>query len=356
MAEISVILAGTSYTGWEALRIERTLDSLCGSFYFSLYDFPYEDTLQIQPGTSAVIKSGTQELITGYIDSVRRSKNGMQTRLEFTGRDKTSDLVDCSAIYKSNRWKKSTLFAIAADLCAPFGINVVLAGVSDPKIDEFAIQTGESPFEAIERLCRAEGILPSTNTSGELLLTSVGTDTADTSLIVGDNILDITYELDTSGRYSEYLFKGQSRGAGSGWLTDKINLRGTSEDSEIDRYRPLLVVVERKTSSAAIAKRAAWEAQVRAGRGERTQVVLRGWEQTQSIIPGGSRLWTINELVSLKDQTWRIDAQLLITAVTFELSESSGRLTTLDLRPPEIYKADPAEKIQLSRRSRVTPA
>lgn len=356
MSDITITIGQTQYSGWQNLRVERTLHYLCGEFSFRLVDFPYEDTKLIRPGLPAKVQIGTQNLVTGYIDKVRRSKSGEDTSLEFNGRDKTSDLVDCSAIFKTNNWRKSTLQTIARDICEPFGINVNMPYSEDPDVQEFAIQTGESPFTAIERLCRAYSILPVTDANGDLVLTTISSDFADVKLEVGQNIKEISYELDDSGRYSNYFFKGQTRGKGSGWLEDKVNLRGESVDLGVGRYRPLVFVAERHLSQVEIANRAAWEAQVRAGRAEKTTVVVVGWMQNNQLPDFASRPWAINELVSLRDREWDIDSLLLISSVTFEITNEGGRLTTLELSPPEIYRANPGEEIELSRRSRVTPS
>lgn len=331
------------------------MDHLSGEFSFTLFDFPFFKTKEIKAGTPAKIQMGSQDLIVGYIDRVRRTKSAQGTALEFTGRDKTSDLVDCSAIFKTNSWRKKSLFGIVSDICTPFGIDVTLSGFEDPIVEEFAIQTGETPFAAIERLCRVYSLLPLTDQYGGLLLTNVAGDTADVSLTVGQNIKKIDYEIDYSGKFSNYIFKGQTRGKGAGWLEDKIDLKGEAVDVGVDRYRPIIFVAEKNMTPLEISKRAAWEAQVRAGRAEKTTVITTGWMQNTMVPPIASRPWTINELVSVRDSEWGINVQLLLTSVTFDLTTTGGRLTTLELSPPEIYKADPAEEIELSRRSTVVP-
>ncbi len=40
------------------------------------------------------------------------------------GRDKTGDLVDCSVVHSSGKWKGVRLEQVAADVCRPFGITV----------------------------------------------------------------------------------------------------------------------------------------------------------------------------------------------------------------------------------------
>jgi len=355
MADISVVVNNLQYSGWESLQITRSLDYLCGNFSFTLANFPFESTKALVPGVPAIIFFGGQRLITGYLDAARRSRSGNSTQLDFSGRDRTSDLVDCSAIYKTNSWKRTSLLKIASDLCLPYGISVSLVGVPDSVVAEFALQTGETPFAAVERLCRVYGILPMTDMFGNLMLTTVQSSRANVPLVVGQNVLTVSYEEDDSGRYSEYLVKGQARGQGGGWLEDRIDLKGSARDAGVDRYRPLVIVAERHMTAQDIAKRASWEAQVRMGRGSRVSVTVMGWSQDTRFPDEASRPWALNELVNIRDASWGIDANLLVSSVTFDLSSGSGRLTTLGLSPPEVYSRDPSDRVQLSRRSSVRP-
>lgn len=354
--EIKVSIDGETFSGWKSVSVSRALGSLSGDFNFSLIDFPIEDTKNFAPGKSASVEmSGgliPQKLITGYIDRVVRTKDGDQTSLEFSGRDVTSDLIDSSAIYKNSTWKKKKISKIIKDICDPFGINVVL-DVTDVDVEEFTIQSGETAFASIERLARAHSFLLITDENGRLLLSKISSNRASVRLEVGQNIKRITYEEDNSGRYSQYLAKGQGRGSGGEWTNDTISLKGESEDADIDRYRPYVFSVEKKMNRTEIQKRVNWEAQVRAGRAIRCEVVVNGWLQdpTSEV----SEPWKINLITNVVDKLWGIDSEFVTSSVNFSLGDE-GRLTTLELSPPEIFAADPSSRIQLSRRSSVRPS
>lgn len=362
MSEISIEIDGVTYEGWDNLNVNRNINSICGDFQFTMADFVFDDMEPIIAGQNVVVKisagvAGILEtkLITGYIDRVSRRKAGNSTELSFSGRDKTSDLVDCSAIHKSNTWKRKGVLEIAQDICSPFGIDVEWdTDATGQVVDDFTIQNGETSFAAIERLCRAFGILPTTDPDGKLLLTAIGEEKADQRLEVGKNIKELLTEEDYSGRYSQYICRGQPRGNGSTWTKDNIQLLGEAIDAGIDRYRPLVLIAEKKMTATEIAKRAAWEAQVRAGRAIKSDVTVRGWYQDPEN-EEGSRPWEIGEIVELIDESWKINAELVISSVSFSLAEGAGRITTLELSPPEIFKADPGETIELARKSSVRP-
>ena len=83
-----------------------------------------------------------------------------------SGRSKTSDLVDCSAIYKTGQWTNVTLDRVARDICAPFGIDVVVECDLVMPFPRVAIEQGRPVFELFDRLAKQRGILLTTNEKG----------------------------------------------------------------------------------------------------------------------------------------------------------------------------------------------
>lgn len=355
--QIKIVIDGNTISGWESISVSRALGSLSGDFTFNLTDFPLADTKTINPGKAIVIEmvgdtSLSHKLMTGYIDRVSRSKDANSTTLEFNGRDKTSDLIDSAALYKTSNWRKKKISQICKDICNPFGIPVVLE-TSDFQVEDFALQSGETAFTAIERLARAYSIMLITDEFGRLKLSRVSANRAEVRLVVGQNVKSVLYEEDYSGRYSKYYARGQGKGSGNEWSNDIVALKGESEDLGVDRYRPYVFSVEKKMNRTEIQKRVNWEAQVRAGRAVRCDVVVKGWLQDPTSFV--SAPWAVNTIVNIVDEKWGIDSEFIISAVTFTLSNTEGRTTALELSPPEIFAADPSEKIELSRRSSVRP-
>ncbi|MCH5770564.1 phage tail protein, partial [Salmonella enterica] len=80
-------------------------------------------------------------------------------RLNVSGRDKTGDLVDSSAIHGSGQWKRARLEQIVRDICKPFGIEVLVQTDTGDAIDSFSLDDGEKAFDAIDRAARAKAIL-----------------------------------------------------------------------------------------------------------------------------------------------------------------------------------------------------
>ena len=117
------------------------------------------------------MKFGPDVLITGYIDTIDIDLTDTYCRLNVSGRDKTGDLVDSSAIHGSGQWKRARLEQIVRDICKPFGIEVLVQTDTGDAIDSFSLDDGEKAFDAIDRAARAKAILVTSSPTGRLVLT-----------------------------------------------------------------------------------------------------------------------------------------------------------------------------------------
>jgi len=354
--QILLGVKGLNYSGWNKISVTRTMESLTGSFSIDLVGGENSNTNLIKKGDPCkiYIKDDIEieiQVMNGYIDEVRRSRTSSNTSLSISGRDKTLDLVDCSAIFKpSNTWLKKKLPDIAKDLCRPFGIKLIDESKPSEPFKKITIQSGESPFALIERICRQVGVLPITNTYGQLLLTYAReiNDLPVIDLIDGVNILDIE-EIDSlKNQFSEYTVKGQNSGSGLMWQkSDTTSFKGIARDLNVKRYRPLVIMAESKSNKKLVQERASWEAQVRAGRSRVHNITVRNWFQRPGTDTKTARLWSPNTLVNLKSNPWGLNEKRLITSVSYSLDTTGGRVTQLTLKHPNTYKISPSNEVQL---------
>lgn len=344
--EISIVIDDVEFTGWKSFEISRTLDSFCGSFSLQLVSLPDGITDQISINSKCEIKIGSDILLVGFVYQRERSVNATSTSLRISGRDITADLVDCSAIHPSNYWTNVTLEKIASDIAKPFDIFV------DARIDfeifkEFSIQQGESAYEAIERACRQRGILPITDRFGNLVLTNIDPNsnlTQFVELVYGENIKSLAESIDYGDRYQNYFVRGQDSGSGKAWTKETLERQGTANDKTINRYRPLVIVNESKSSSSSIRKRAAWEAQIRAGRSTVYTTTVQGFRQNPKLESTRNPLWELTDLVTLVYPQWNINKAFVISEITYSYSDG-GQLTTMTLKDPQTYQANPSGEV-----------
>lgn len=371
-------MGNINYWGWTSMSVTRSMETGSGSFTITLADVDREGQEEfrskvrdiredspcrvyiqaapdIESGQPSPDVSIDQPLMTGYINSITRSRSGEQTSLTISGRDKTQDLIDCSAITKSNGWTEAKLERIATDLAQPFDVFVDDRTDAVEPFKTFSVQSGETAFETIERACRLVGVLPIPNRFGDLVLTyatepdTPGTDPLESltntvlDLVEGENILEINETKTSTERYSEYLVKGQDSGRGKKWDSTTLRVRGNSRDSGVNRHRPLVITAEGKTTAKKAQVRANWEAQVRRGRSAEYTVTVQGWFQAPPGVSTDNKPWDTNLLVNLISNPLNVRKVLLITEVNFELDAETGRRTILSLKDPSTYKQNPDE-------------
>jgi prophage tail gpP-like protein len=346
---------GQAITGWKDITVNMSMEQLSASFTITLVDKEGTATDLIRGGLAVQLYIvnkilGFKDLVLdGHIDRVSKKVSGGATSMTVSGRDRNSDLVDCSAIHKSSTWNKAKLGNICAELAAPYFIEVDVSEVQNQTvIEKFTLQQGETSFEAIERLCRSQAILPMRTEDGQIKLTYTAPPSVRgvEDLELGKNIEELTEDDNRDQRFKQYLAKGQSSGKGKKWSKANTQIKALAEDEGIDRYRPLLFMSENKATPKNMQARVNWEAQTRAGKGLQHTVLLLGWYQKARGIK--FRPWRVNERVNLKIDRWGFNEERLITGVTLRLTADRGRTTTLVLKHPDTYAANPTEKVKLS--------
>jgi prophage tail gpP-like protein len=154
---------------------------------------------------------------------------------------------------------------------------------------------------------------------------------------IGNNVTQGSATYSAKERFSHYIVKGQSAGSdtvdGEAARGAKFELR----DSNITRYRPLIVVAEGQSNTATARERAAWERTTRAANSIQLNYTVPGWASGLS-----GALWKPNTLVPVTDVLLGIAGDFLISEVSYEISDS-GSITTMRLAPPDAFKPEPNE-------------
>ena len=373
---------GTEYSGWKSMRVTRGLTRATSDFDLSVSErWGLESTLwQILPGSQCEIRYGNEIILTGWVDAYRPSYDAGSHNIRLSGRSKTCDFVDCSALVEGGQFKGMTVGEIAQQLAKPFDIEVVLLHDGEPEA-EVQVQQGETCFALVERLSRLQALLVTDDASGRLVLTRAGSGRASTALRHGANILAANADLDWSKRFSEVLVKAQRPGngnksdddAGSGNQSaaafarlasiDNVcerykarmqlqrasggrrgnpksltEVHGGVRDAEITRYRPLLIVAEAQSDNGIAETRAEWEVRRRVAEGTKAVVTVVGWHQSD-----GGGLWEPNQLVQVEAPWLSLNREMIISEITYSYDDG-GERTSFELTLADAFLPDPERK------------
>lgn len=349
MDDLELLVNGQIYSGWTSIGVTEAIDAASGAFTVSLTERwegqngqgAQVEPWPILPGDSCEVRLAGESMLTGYVDIFRPSFSDEDHTINIQGRDKTSDLIDCSAMHAPDEWRNINLLRLAQILAKPFGVSVV----ADVDVGEVfpvcKLQQGETVFEAINRYAHQRGILLKPNGAGGLLLTRAGNTRAKVGLIQGQNILDASGSIDHSQRFSAYAVKGQAAYSEDSDGETEAHIEGAATDSGVRRFRPLLVIAETGTSSSAAKQRAIWEANSRIGKSAAASITVFGWRQ----MPGGP-LWRAGLLVPVKSTWLRMDGDMIIRQVTFERGEG-GTTAKLDVVSPQTYSPTAPDGVRL---------
>lgn len=339
--QISLIVGNQKISGWTQVSVTRSLDTLASSFDMSMIDVWEGEPVVLQPELECKIDIDGQRIITGYIDNVGIPVDASSRSYKVSGRSKTADLVDCSTDTKSTSWNKIGVLKLARLLADPYGIKVSSETDLGEDIRNFSINPGESPFDCLLRVCADRAILMTTDTNGDLLLTSAGRNRATDKLICGQNILSAEASYEFADRFSKYIIKGQKSGDGNPWGKTTNSINATATDPAIKRNRVKIFTADDEMTNSLAKKKVAWEAQIRAGKSGVITVGLSTWFQSD-----GS-LWAPNILTACDISPLRVtpDSPLLINEVKYTQG-SDGTRSTLKLVREDTYAAEPRARVK----------
>ncbi|EBG0124369.1 phage tail protein [Salmonella enterica subsp. enterica] len=344
MSRVELFIGGGIFSGWVSVSVRRSLEHLAGSFELELMMPGQSLPDSITPGLPLKLQINGVTVITGYLDTVKHKITATSYKISITGRDKTGDLVDCSAVFKGSQWHNRTLEQIAGDLCKPFGIRVIWQ-VSDATAAKpfatFTLQLSETVSDALTRAARQRGVLATSNADGDLVFTQAGNQQTDT-LELGKNLLDADFTDDWRNRYSEYLVKGHGGGGGHRGEAKAAALlaapKGQTADKAVTRYRPKVILADHKITADGARQRAIREERRAIARSERFVATAKDWFRENGA------LWDVNMLTRVVAPRVNVDMRdLLICQVEFTLNAKEGEVTRLTLAPRDgfIVPAEP---------------
>ena len=333
--DVRLEIGSERYGGWKRISIRRALGRVAGTFDLNVTErWPGQDVPRpIRPGAACRVLVDGEPVITGYVDDVRISCSASEHSVTVRGRDKTGDLVDCCA--PSMQLAGASLAVIARNLCAPFGIEVVdAAGAGSAgtgAVPGFKTNPGDTVFETLEQLARAQGVFLTTDGEGRLVLARAGREKAATVLEFGKNVLESRGSFSMADRYSEITVLGQTA-ASDTWDGAKASRQKTVvRDAGVPRYRPLILIAEQEWQGAN--NRAQWEINTRYGKGNVASYTVYGWKD-------GERVWAPNVLADIRDSALGLEVSWLVGDVNLTLDDQGYR-AELTLSPAEAFEIAP---------------
>lgn len=321
MPEVVLEVGRTEWGGWKGYQVNVGIQQLAGGFTLQLTErWPGQATRrEIPEGEPCTLHYDGEVLITGYIDSVDPTYDSQSHLVTVTGRDKTGDLVDCSA--PSTQWIGRSLADVARELLKPYGIGVIDEAGANAPFKSLKPTDGETVFEMLDQAARIRGVMLITDGRGNLVITRAGLGRADDRLVLGENILTANGRRDRRDVFSKYTLKGQTQGSDFNF-GEATSVLASASDNRVKRHRPLTVIAEGPLDAQGARDRVEWERNVRWGRSQAITYLLSGARQRSG------QLWRPNLLVAVDDAYQYLrGAERLITDVGYSLDDQGERVS-----------------------------
>lgn len=345
--ELTLIVAGNEMSGWEEIEVALRAEGFPNSFniLMSSKEPITSKAVVAKAGDSCTVLLGDDTVITGYIDRDIPGATPTGHAIRLVGRGKTQDLVDCAAEWTSSELVMGTALDIAKNLALPYSIGVMLGdgAAEGPQVPPLCLNYGETAADIIQRAARNAGLLAYENEHGQLVLATLGTKTAASAIVYGENVqaFEVTNSMDQ--RYSEIVCCAQSMAAwgdlpGSDFFD-------TETDPNVPRHRRMCIVLEQVADQPQdfTIKKAKWEIARRAGRSAVVTATVDSWRDS------GGNLWLPNTLAPVDVPGLReTDKTLCIAQATFRRSSETGTTADLVLMPKYAFKPEPISLLPLN--------
>lgn len=340
-AQINVLVGGQEYVGWLQSEVERNLEALSGTFSIPISLVPGNPPA-INRQDAVEVRIGSETVITGYVLAAEPFYSGDDCGMTVVGRDRTGDLVNCSAIFKGGQWRNVTIDRIVKDIIAPFGLELVVDVDVGERVTDFRLGYAETALDAVARAARLRGVLVSRDNKGRVVLTRAGKDRFDGAIVRGQNVISMQGIGSDEQRHSEYIVYGQGD-VGANFDVARA-LHASARDPDMNRYLPLVINADGNTTQAELQTLVDHVARVRRGQAMGFKYLVEGWTYK-------GKPWPINQRVPIFDDIAGLDgAEWLITYVKQTCDLKKGDVTELVVRPVEAYDTAPL-KSKVKRRS-----
>lgn len=321
MPEVLLRVDGQEWGGWKSYRIQLGMRQLAGQFDLALTErwAGQASRREVPEGAPCEVYYDGDLLVTGYNDSVMPTYNAQDHQVSVSGRDKTCDLVDCSA--PPTQFIGRGLVDVARELATPFGIKVIDQVGANAPFTSLKPNDGETVFEVLRQAAAVRGVLLVTDGKGNLIITRAGRERAHDALVLGENIYSASGNRDRRDVFSTYTLKGQQQGSDDLFGESSAGVTAKATDNRIRRHRPLTIIADTPLDGAAARARVEWERNSRWGNSQAITYTVTQHRQSNGA------LWRHGLLVGVTDAYQYLSgAERLITDVTYILDEQGERV------------------------------
>jgi prophage tail gpP-like protein len=315
---ITLKLERAQVSGFQTYKVMSTMRALSDAFELTC---PNSTSAQgITAGSACEVLVDSDLTITGTVDRLHYSS---KTRtFTWTGRDKTGTLVDSTPVISTGQFVQLTAKEIIAALASPFDITVT--GEDGKFFKQYNVELDLPIANTIAEVCSLSGILATSSSDGNIILTKAEAIVSEIILQEGRNIAEFEMTADASKVFDVYKVIGQQTFIGND-PTSATQPFGFASGTGV--YPKMKTIISPNSVDYAAAQtQADWIAAEIESSKESLSVTIAEYSAVQP-----------NTLITFISDTLRISSHRLIESVIWEYSPEAGHRTTFILVNPSKY-------------------
>ncbi len=352
---------GEDFNNFIDMSVSNSLQALSGKFEFTAtsddqgnFPFTVGDKVQVLIKELDFLVG----IANGFIDTITIDYSKNTHTLRVSGRDKTEDIID-SHIKDIELGSGFDLTAVIQAVLKFLEIKDIKIIDQVGKLDPFltgeiaAAAQGETGFAFMNKYAEKRQVLLSNDGDGNIVLTRVETPLRNGEILnikdgpLTNNVKSAKVVYDHSQRFHEYSVISQANIAseciniagepktkcGDDQVKDLVNRQGKSDiDDDIRITRKFVLIPSATMTIDTLTKRAQWERSLRIARTRKYHVTVQGFLSNDNLI------WQTGQLVKVRDEFASINADLIVSEISYNFSVDGGSTTTLTLLPQDVYK------------------
>lgn len=347
MTDIVIEINGVRYSYFKSASVTKSLETMCGKFEFTASGGINED-FPIKAGDTCKIKIDDNAILTGYIEHLALDLDSGTDEITISGRDRTADIVDSELGEDINLSPPTDLYSLTKKILSILNITnidvVQLHSVNKKYSDIITIEPGTKAFDYLHKYTHKAQVLMTSNGDGNIVFLRQNNQTLLKTLLstapdTPARIIKRNYTIDFTKRFYKYIFKNQNNDSNDTVFFTTLQKKATDDsgeafDNEIRKSRILYEISDHATSSVdtTLEDRAKWEANFRKAQAFAYECTIASYYAEDDKV-----LWQPLQLVKVQDPKAGLNRTMLITEVTYSLSDDDGPTTKLKLLPRDAF-------------------
>lgn len=343
MVDILITINGEEWTGAKTFRVNQSMDRAAHSISFDTPMIPPNDEgyafFQPDVGDEYVIAVNGFVLSAGYIRNITsRSVGDADYSLTVNGESRASDLVDTTHDGQVF-WKNVSGATIVEQVLAPYGF----AYRTDRPFrveKELKVDVQDSPWDIIKKIAENNGLTVYTNSENVIIFADA--ELPGTFYELSDvNASEMSVDKNDDYLFSQIIVKAQSA---EGTQSKEIRL----VNPNAPRYRPKVLIYDKDDT-----EQGGFEDYSEYVRRRMNGLVSEVSMRLPFLDRPEDAFYRLNDRVWLVAPTHYIEgAEMVISEITYLMSDGDGIVTELRLTTPEAYTIQPENLRKLRQRQR----